>query len=294
MLKQNLEKRQIDLIEESLKVFEMFQRLKNLHKRRELTFSDVAQFVDDRGKSSLFRLKEMCHELYRNSDFASHREKLYDITVGYIFHEAMKLRENLYQLEYYKPRTLMFKESLNEKERKIIKEMDSLITKAERRMKEGLFELRRLFKDLMDQLVDLINLYRDNYLLPRFLYEKQKNLVSVFGRNGFLNILSGVGIGDKTDLMFLSGVSYLAGDHYDEARSVLKKLWAKRKNDLKVVFFYNFSNAFFYFLKGKLREAQRYAQNALEIGKKLKASRGYLERLESLLLDLKKEEKGRR
>ena len=55
----------------------------------------MEEFVDDRGKSCLYRLKEMCHDLFRNADEAGYKEKLYDITVGYIFHEAMKIREHL-------------------------------------------------------------------------------------------------------------------------------------------------------------------------------------------------------
>ncbi len=70
-----------------------------------LCFGDIEEFVDDRGRSCLFRLKEMYEGSFRKFDAAKHTEKkLYDMTVGYIFHQAMILRENLYQLEYHKPK----------------------------------------------------------------------------------------------------------------------------------------------------------------------------------------------
>ena len=99
----NIEKKQIDLINEFICVHRTCNHCLELHRRGDLTFSDVEEFVDDRGKSSLYRLKQMCHDLFRNAAEVAYKEKFYDITVGYIFHEAMKLRECIYQLEYYKP-----------------------------------------------------------------------------------------------------------------------------------------------------------------------------------------------
>ena len=95
----------------------------------------MEEFVDDRGKSCLYRLKQMCHELFRNADEASYKKKFYDITVGYIFHEAMKIRENIYQLEYYKPQytTLTDSSELTVLEKKIIHEFDALILTGRKR-----------------------------------------------------------------------------------------------------------------------------------------------------------------
>ena len=115
-----------------------------------LTFSEVEEFVDDRGKSCLYRLKQMCHELFRNTAEAAYKEKFFDITVGYIFHEAMKLRECIYQLEYYKPQydMLISSAELTPAEKKVIREFGALIMKAQKRLNEGLKEVRTLLKEL--------------------------------------------------------------------------------------------------------------------------------------------------
>ncbi len=101
----NIEKKQIDLINEFISVHRTCNHCLELHRRgRSDLLPTSRNLVDDKGKSSLFRLKQMCHDLFRNGVEVSYKEKFYDITVGYIFHEAMKLRECIYQLEYYKPR----------------------------------------------------------------------------------------------------------------------------------------------------------------------------------------------
>ena len=59
----NIEKKQIDLINESISLHKTCCHCLDLHKRGDLTFSEVEEFVDDRGKSCLYRLKQMCHDL---------------------------------------------------------------------------------------------------------------------------------------------------------------------------------------------------------------------------------------
>ncbi|MCX7857603.1 MAG: hypothetical protein N2513_06445 [Deltaproteobacteria bacterium] len=291
MTKVNLEKRQIDLIEESVKACEKFNYLKRLYKDGKLSFSAIEEFVDDRGKSCLFRLKEMCHDLYRNSDDALYKEKLYDITVGYIFHEAMKLRENVYQLEYYRPKTFMFKDKVGEKEKKILKEMDSLIIKAEKRLREGISELRKLFKELSQQLKDLILLYRDNYLLPRFLLENQRLLISAYGRTGFKEILKELFQNGKSKLLYFAGLSYLSSDYYEEARDAFKKILNLENLNKEAIFFYRYACAFALYFKGKSGEANFCAQKARKIAKNVNIPHSFLHKLDGLILELKKEQK---
>ena len=55
----------------------------------------------------------------------------------------------------------------------MIHEFDALIMKAQKRLNEGLKEVRTLLKDLAEQVKDLVKIYRDNYLLPRFILENE-------------------------------------------------------------------------------------------------------------------------
>lgn len=55
-------------------------------------------------KGCLWSLKDDCHQLWRNGDSAFDLHgSLLDWIIGSIFHEAMKLKENIYLFEFYAP-----------------------------------------------------------------------------------------------------------------------------------------------------------------------------------------------
>lgn len=55
-------------------------------------------------KGCLWSLKDDCHQLWRNGDSAFELNgSLLDWIIGSLFHEAMKLKENIYLYEFYAP-----------------------------------------------------------------------------------------------------------------------------------------------------------------------------------------------
>ncbi|OPY77622.1 MAG: hypothetical protein A4E65_02671 [Syntrophorhabdus sp. PtaU1.Bin153] len=261
----NLEKKQIDLIRESICVYIKCMECRDLFKAGALCFRNIEEFVDDRGKSCLFRLKEMCHELFRNSDSATYKEKLYDMTVGYIFHEAMILRENLYQLEYYRPKCDIASGELTSVEKKIVLEIEFLVKKTERKMKEGFKETRLLLKELVEQLKDIIGLYKGNYLLPRFLFENQKSFVKIYGKKGFDHLLHEVYKDGRTALIYKAARSYLESEYYELARNMFQRVAGLDTDNRTALFLYMYSSAFHFYYKSRFARAQRYAEEALAI-----------------------------
>src|SRR3990172_2817201 len=87
-----------------------FQEIFRKYKEGHLRFSDIGNWVDDKGQSLLYNLKEQCHSFFRDRKESSlnRNEWLLDLVIGSIFHEAMKLRENLYQMEVYRPKYLEY------------------------------------------------------------------------------------------------------------------------------------------------------------------------------------------
>lgn len=287
----NQEKNKIDLIKESICVYKKCMECRNLYKNKALCFSHIEDFVDDRGRSCLFRLKEMCHTLYRKSDDATYKEKLYDMTVGYIFHEAMKLRENLYQLEYYRPNYTKELDQLTAVEKKIINEINTLTKKAEKRLKEGFKEIKKLLKELVAQLMDLIKLYKDSYLMPRFILENQKDLIMIFGRKGYERLINELYRDGREMLMLKAAISYIESEYYDLSKGLLKKVLLMNKNNEVAKFLLFYCLAHFYYFKNKLHRALNFAKNALSINivsqeNDLKA---YREKLDELIKEIQKE-----
>lgn len=295
MISSNLEKKQIDLISESVAVYNLCMDVIDLHARGRLTFSRMEDFVDDRGRSSLYRLKQMSHELFRNTEEATYREKFYDITVGYIFHEAMKLRENVYQLEYYKPQyeTLVNSDELTALEKKIIHEFDVLIHKAERRLKEGLKEARTLLKDLVAQLKDLLKLYRNNYLLPRFILESEKGLVKIYGKKGFAELLNEMYQYGRTTLIYRAAQSYLESEYYGCARLLFQKVVNMDHDDQRARFMFLYASAFSSHFKNRLAKAFSFAEQALALEGIAGDLEPYTRSLEQLRSDILRELKKR-
>ena len=293
----NTEKKQIDLVNESISVFKTFNYCMDLHKRGELTFLEMEEFVDDRGKSCLYRLKQMCHGLFRTTCEAAYKEKFYDITVGYIFHEAMKLRECIYQLEYYKPEytALVNSAELTPAERKVIHEFDMLINKAEKRLAEGLKEVKILLKELLSHVKDLLRIYKDNYLLPRFILENERSFVAIYGKKGYRDLIEEVYEQGRTTLILKAAISYLESEYYQTARGLFHKVTKLDRANEPARFFYLYTSAFNCYFKNRLSMAQIFAEEALALPENgRRGAENYAASLRNLLADVVRETGGPR
>lgn len=290
----NLEKKQIDLIKESIIVYKKCIECRSLFDSKNICFANIEEFVDDRGKSNLFHLKEMSHELFRNSNDASYKEKLYDMTVGYIFHEAMKLRENMYQLEYYRPQCDIALHTLTDQEKKTVHEIGLLVNKAEIRLKEGFKEIKILLNELVGQLKDLIILYKNNYLLPRFIFKNERQLKNIYGKKGFENLLNMAYSDGKHLLILKAGQSYLESEYYDTARVLFKKVLRLDSQDISALFLYMYSSAYYFYFKNMFTRSLILAEKArdLKIDETIKNS--YMVSLNQLISDVSKEIKKKR
>jgi hypothetical protein len=290
----NLEKKQIDLIKESIGVYEKCTECRSLFDSKNLCFANIEEFVDDRGKSHLFHLKEMSHELFRNSNEASYKEKLYDITIGYIFHEAMKLRENMYQLEYYRPQRDINLHTLTDQEKKTVHEIGLLVNKAEVRLKEGFREIKVLLNELVGQLKDLIILYKNNYLLPRFIFENERSLKKIYGKKGFEYLLNMTYSDGRHLLLLKAGQSYLESEYYDTARLFFKKVLRLDNRDLLALFLYMYSSAYHFYFKNMFTRSLMFAEQARDSEVDAATKTRYMDSLNRLISDVSKEIKKKR
>ncbi len=59
-------------------------------------------------KGLLWRLKDKAHHLFRNAEEYTPAGALLDWTLGYIFHESLKLMEDAHQYQYYVPQLAAF------------------------------------------------------------------------------------------------------------------------------------------------------------------------------------------
>lgn len=104
------EERRSLFVKNMLKEFyETLSRFRQLYeyytKTQEINFAEIDRLVGkESSKGMLWSLKDRCHQLWREADPENEMNGCFlDWLVGSIFHEAMKLKENIYMLEYYGP-----------------------------------------------------------------------------------------------------------------------------------------------------------------------------------------------
>ena len=196
-----------------------FQEIFQKYKEGALRFSDIERWVDDRGQSILYLLKEQCHSLFRNMETGPFHKKewLLDLVIGSIFHEAIKLRENIYQLEVYRPKYLNYhlKAGKTDYEKDYLMQFEKIISRAEQGVVEGMEETRFLFQDAKAQLLDFFKAGVEDPYLVRFLLEHQPLLKKVYGKTGTKQIFSQLFRNGFFDAFQVAGQSYLDSEHYD-------------------------------------------------------------------------------
>lgn len=213
------EPRIVDILRDFLDVHLRVREIVAEHHAGTLRFQHVTTLVSDDESSSLFRLKERCHAIYRDpSDAArrpSHREALFDLAVGSLFHEAMKLREDLYQSESYGPRVRALRDGAGEESKALFDEFERMLEGVGSRLEEGVHEVETVVRRTADQLRILLVECDDDGAAARFLTEREADAEVVFGVS-LLALLEEMHGAASTGLE-RAGRSYLASGYFDRA-----------------------------------------------------------------------------
>jgi tetratricopeptide (TPR) repeat protein len=265
-----------------------FQEIFGKYTQGKLRFSDIGNWVDERGQSLLYKLKEQSHSLFRVGAKGPVRrnEWLLDLAIGSIFHEAMKLRENIYQMEVYRPRYLQFKSKMGKTaydyERNYLQQFERIMSRAEQGVQEGMEETRSLFKDAVEQLIDFFKKNSANPYLARFLLEHQPLLQRVYGDRKAKEIFHIMFKKGLLDAYFLAGRSYLQSGHYDLASLYFSKAFKMDPSDHELQFFMNFSLGMKAYYKNAYSKTMSFFAKLvpLRVNKKLK--RDYLRKAEEV------------
>ena len=128
-------------------------------------------------KGALWNLKDQCHNLFRNSGTKSNLyEHLFDWTIGSIFHEAIKLKEDSYQMETYKPLLELKSYQHNAVLARIVRDYFDVIENARKNLAEEIERINHLFSKALLHLIEIVPLHKDNILLVRFLLDNANRL----------------------------------------------------------------------------------------------------------------------
>ena len=214
----------VEIVREFLIAHDALQQIFARFRQDTLRFGEVESLVGDTPASPLFRLKERCHSLFRgdsSQSLVAHREALFDLAVGSLFHEAMKFRENFYQLEVYAPRVRRLQAEAGDEARELFVGFDKILEAAGVRLEESLTETETLLEQTSKQLRVLLLDRRENGLIARYLVERRALVERVF-RGGLDDLLAEVP-GDAASGYLAAARSYLESAHFGPALVALRE-----------------------------------------------------------------------
>lgn len=170
---------------------------------RRLSFEDIRDLLGtDMNKGLLWRLKDTAHHLFRNEPSERLVGRFLDWSMGYIFHETIKLKEDAYQQANYGQ---WFRQvagspmAADESDitRELYKVVDQTRESIEReiaRIRFILAHCRRLFPLYLAE-------HRSNPLLARLIFEEDDLVRETFGSD-FANLMRAI-YGQEPETMYI-------------------------------------------------------------------------------------------
>jgi hypothetical protein len=249
----------VDIAREFLAVHRALRGIAGSFRAGALRFDDLERFVGDDERSALFRLKERCHTLFR-SDTASGEPEigpsaLFDLAVGSLFHEAMKLRENFYQSAVYAPKVDAVRAAGVADAGGLLREFDKIVRDARTRTAESVAESETLLRQTTAQFRELLRDHLANGRLARFLVEQRDALAEVLGGSpdGALAAL----YGSAGAAWRRAATSYLTSGFFTDARGALAEAAAHGDTSADVARQRAYADGMSAFLAGRYDEALR-------------------------------------
>lgn len=214
----------VQLLREFLSGYTAFAELFARYGSHEIPFARIRDLVGDDEGTVLFRMKEKSHALFRTDEYGSEvvrHEALFDLALGSLFHEAMKLRESLYQREVYGPRVAQLRDAADEQSEALIVEFDRILGKSVARLDEVVAEVRVLLAQTRDQLRRLLLERAGDRRVTRCLLSRREQVDATFaeGLDGLLRAIHG-----NTATGLVEGArALLESAYYQEAIATLRR-----------------------------------------------------------------------
>ena len=193
-----------------------------------IPFAAINAFVEN----DLFELKEDCHSLFRDEERADEPELtlalLFDILVGSLFHQMMKVKENTYQIERYAPMYAALRRAIRgpnppESGDVFLREGQRIIQRARRALGQDLNHAVELFNEATVVLRHVLIENRDNPLLVRTLIDSQAVVEAVYGPHSLEGLLREMYDGHPAAAYLIAAGDLLEGGWHDRARELCKR-----------------------------------------------------------------------
>ncbi len=188
-------------------------------------------------KGPLWHLKDQSHQLFRNNSFSDNLyEYLFDWAIGSIFHEAMKLKEDAYQVESYRPLLDYDSRELSDDSplADIISEYCALIERAHKNLQEELESIEELFNKAVYHLSEMLITKQNNTLLVRYLVDSKSTIINSIGSEAYYDILQRMFPDGPLDAYEKVARSCFEHGWYETACRYFEKVTSERPEDEEI------------------------------------------------------------
>jgi len=175
-------------------------------------------------KGELWRLKDTAHLLFQNEPPGPLVGTFQDWALGSLFHEAVKLMEDAYQLANYKPwfSALQEGKSLTPEEQLLSSELYSVIEQTADSVRREVKRIRFLLFHSRRMFILYLPAHVDNPLLARFLFDQNDLVRSIF-KSGYPDLIRAIYGGTPEQMYVLASRSLRQGGWIRDAGLALKE-----------------------------------------------------------------------
>ena len=178
---------------------------------------------EEMNKGLLWRLKDTAHHLFRRNPGERLLGKFLDWSLGYIFHETMKLKEDAYQQQNYSPWFRELEDSeLPGLERRLNRELMLVLDQTHESITREITRIRFIMNHCLVMFPHYLADHRDNSMLARFLFDQNRLVRSVF-KERYETLTTSI-YGDSPELLYLLAAQSLRqGGWLEEADRALSE-----------------------------------------------------------------------
>ncbi|WP_319586852.1 hypothetical protein [uncultured Desulfobulbus sp.] len=188
----------------------------------------------ERDTGPLWQLKDLCHQIWPHSQEEEHfHGVLFDWLTGSLFHECMKLKENLYLLNNYGARTttvdtLVEQMGLHQRDRtgvSLVEDVRMLIGQITGDVSRQMERVGFLFGQVNYLLRLMLPALIENRLVVRLLVEKEEVLTELWGES-LDELFAGIFTGGAAAGFCLAAENFFVGQWYEQALRLYERALA--------------------------------------------------------------------
>jgi len=188
-----------------------------------LSYAVLRDLMGSEEQNGLFwLLKDSAHHLFRD-DEENMTGMLLDWTVGYAFHECVKLMEDAFQYQHYRNRFLEFEERAAVQEERTVEQLAPLLLQTHKSAWSELTRIIHTLSQCRELLLHYLVPYRSASQLARLLLEREELVRRVFGamHGHLIDVLYGH---KRERMLLLAAKDFLDGGRAQAALDALSKL----------------------------------------------------------------------